>query len=413
MKSGSVKMNSKLKKTAQFLGLNRSMGAMLVMVILLGMGEKMGERFLPIYLLAIGGSVYAVGFLNALDNFLSAIYSWIGGYVSDKVGYKKALMIYTGFSIFGYLIIILFPSWQAVLIGAIFFISWTALSLPAILSLVSSTLKKEKQTMGVSMHSIIRRIPMAIGPLAGGILIQMYGILIGARIAFVVALIFAILSLIFIYLYIEDKQEKSIPVINVIDTFKQMPKPLRTLLLSDILIRFAEQIPYAFVVVWIMQTNQQSAVSFSLLTMIEMAVAMIIYIPVAYLSEKISNKTIVSITFGFFTIFPLVLLFSTGMPMLIFAFIIRGLKEFGEPTRKALIVKLANEGSKATTFGTYYLLRDIVVSIASLFSASLWLISPQTNFLTASAFGLLGTMIFVVYGKDKRNGDEASILSKS
>jgi hypothetical protein len=99
--------------------------------------------------------------------------------------------------------------------------------------------------------------------------------------------------------------------------------------------------------------------------------------------------------------------------MLIFAFIIRGLKEFGEPTRKALIVKLANEGSKATTFGTYYLLRDIVVSIASLFSASLWLISPQANFLTASAFGLLGTMIFIVYGKDKRNGDEASILSKS
>jgi MFS family permease len=406
-------MNSKLKKTAQFLGLNRSMAAMLVMVILLGMGEKMGERFLPIYLLAIGGSVYAVGFLNALDNFLSAIYSWIGGYVSDKVGYKKALMIYTVISIFGYLIIILFPVWQAVLIGAIFFISWTALSLPAILSLVSSTLKKEKQTMGVSMHSMIRRIPMALGPLAGGILIQMYGILIGARIAFVVALIFAVFSLIFIYLYIEDRQEKSVPIINVIDTFKQMPTPLRTLLLSDILIRFAEQIPYAFVVVWIMQSNQQSAVNFSFLTMIEMVVAMIIYIPVAYLSEKVSNKTIVSITFVFFTIFPLILLFSTAMPMLIFAFIIRGLKEFGEPTRKALIVKLANEGSKATTFGTYYLLRDIVVSIASLFSASLWLISPQANFLTASAFGLLGTMIFIIYGKDKRNGDEASALSNA
>lgn len=404
-------MNSKLKKTAQFLGLNRSMSAMLIMVILLGMGEKMGERFLPIYILAIGGSVVAVGFLNALDNFLSAIYSWIGGTVSDKVGYKKALMIYTGFSIFGYLIIILFPSWQAVLIGAIFFISWTALSLPAILSLVSSTLKKEKQTMGVSMHSLIRRIPMAIGPLAGGILIQMFGILNGARIAFAVALVFALFSLIFIVVYIEDKPEKSIPVINVIETLKQMPKPLKTLLLSDILIRFAEQIPYAFVVVWIMQTNQQSAVNFSFLTMIEMAVAMIVYIPVAYLSEKISNKVIVSITFGFFTIFPVFLLFSTGMPMLILAFVIRGLKEFGEPTRKALIVKLANEGSKATTFGTYYLLRDIVVSIATLFSASLWLISPQANFLTASAFGLLGTLIFIAYGKDKRSSDEASSLS--
>lgn len=395
-------MNKAMRKTARFLGLNRSIGAMLVMAILLGMGEKMGERFLPIYLLAVGGSVYAVGFLNALDNFLSAIYSWIGGVVSDKVGYKRALMIYTVISIFGYLIIILFPSWQAVLIGAIFFISWTALSLPAILSLVSSTLKKEKQTMGVAMHSMIRRIPMAIGPLIGGILIEIYGILTGARIAFIVALVFAIVSLIFIQLFIEDRQEKSEKVSNIIQTVRTMPKELKTLLLSDILIRFAEQIPYAFVVVWIIQTNQQSAVNFSVLTMIEMAVAMIIYIPVAYLSEKVSNKTIVAITFGFFTIFPAFLLFSTGMPMLILAFIIRGLKEFGEPTRKALIVKLANEGSKATTFGTYYLLRDVVVSIAALSSAMLWSISPQANFLTASAFGLLGTVIFVLFGKDKR-----------
>lgn len=395
-------MNEQLKKTARFLGLNRSIVGMLIMAILLGMGEKMGERFLPIYLLAIGGSVYAVGFLNAMDNFLSAVYSWIGGVVSDKVGYKLALVMFTVISMIGYLIIILFPSWQAVLIGAVFFISWTALSLPAILSLVSSTLKKEKQTMGVAMHSLIRRIPMALGPLFGGILIEMYGILTGARIAFAVALIFALISLIFIGWFIEDRPPTSEKTGNLWATLRQMPKELKTLLLSDILIRFAEQIPYAFVVVWIIQTNGQSAVSFSFLTMIEMAVAMIIYIPVAYLSEKISNKTIVAITFGFFTLFPVFLLFSTGMPMLTVAFVIRGLKEFGEPTRKALIVKLANEGSKATTFGTYYLLRDVVVSMAALSSAALWTISPQANFLTASAFGLLGTLIFVIFGKDRR-----------
>ena len=145
--------------------------------------------------------------------------------------------------------------------------------------------------MGISMHSLIRRIPMALGPLFGGILIEIYGILIGARIAFMIALAFAVLSLIFIHYFIEDRKEKSIPMANVIETVKNMPVELRTLLFSDILIRFAEQIPYAFVVVWIMQSNQQSAVSFSFLTMIEMAVAMIIYIPVAYLSEKISNKT--------------------------------------------------------------------------------------------------------------------------
>ena len=87
--------------------------------------------------------------------------------------------------------------------------------------------------------------------------------------------------------------------------------------------------------------------------------------------------------------------------MLIIAFIIRGLKEFGEPTRKALIVRLAPEGNKASVFGTYYLLRDTVVSIAALSSALLWNVSPATNFVVAACFGVIGTTVFAVFGRDK------------
>jgi MFS family permease len=390
---------NKTKKMVEFLGLNKSIGTMLIMVILLGLGEKMGERFLPIYLIAIGGSAYAVGLLNALDNFLSAIYSWVGGFVSDWLGYKKALMVYSMIAVLGYSIVIFFPYWQAVLFGAIFFISWTALSLPAILSLVSSTLKKEKHTMGVSIHSMIRRIPMALGPIFGSLLINSFGIVNGTRIAFSIALVLAFLSLIFIHLFIREEKRNTDLIPNPIDSLKSMPNELKVLLLSDIFIRFAEQIPYAFVVLWVMHIQKFSAIQFSLLTMVEMLVALLIYIPVAYLSETIHHKYLIVITFIFFSVFPLVLLFSTNYNLLIFAFIIRGLKEFGEPTRKALIVRLAPINHKASTFGTYYLFRDTVVSIVSLSSAYLWLISPQVNFITASILGFIGTSIFVIFGK--------------
>lgn len=398
------------KKISQFFGVNNSMISMLIMVILLGMGEKMGERFLPVYLVAIGGSTFTVGLLNALDNFLSAIYSFIGGYVSDRLGYKRALMVYTCISLLGYLIIILIPSWQAVLLGAVFFISWTALSLPAILSLVSATVKAEKQIMGVSLHSLTRRVPMALGPVFGGLFISVYGIEKGARMAFFVAFIFGLISLWVIHRFIEDRKDSQSTPPKLKETLSKMSPELKILLLSDIFVRFAEQIPYAFVVLWIMNINKLSAVDFSILTVVEMVVAMMIYIPVAYLSEKTSSKFTVAITFGFFTLFPLVLLFSKSMPMLIFAFIIRGLKEFGEPTRKALIVKLAPEGGKASTFGTYYLLRDIVVSAVSLSSAYLWNISPATNFVTASLLGGIGTLIFLLFGKDEnRSKDKEAI----
>lgn len=398
-----MKKKNSLVNKDNFFGFNKSVTSMLVMVILLGLGEKMGERFLPVYLLAIGGSVYAVGLLNALDNFLSAIYSFIGGYVSDKLGYKKALSVYTSIALLGYVIIIIFPVWQAVLLGAVFFISWTALSLPAILSLVSSTVKKEKQTMGVSLHSLTKRIPMALGPVLGGVFIRVYGIELGARISFGVAFVLGLVSLWVIHKFIEDKDESKSQPPKLKETWSKMSKSLRILLLSDIFVRFAEQIPYAFVVVWIIENHHFSALTFSMLTTVEMVVAMLIYIPVAYLSEKTSSKLTVSITFGFFTLFPLVLLLSKTLPMLIFAFVIRGLKEFGEPTRKALIVKLAPEGGKASTFGTYYLIRDIIVAIVSLSSALLWQVAPSVNFLTAAFLGFVGTFIFIVFGKDEKS----------
>lgn len=394
----------KKKKIKEFFGINQSMLSMLVMVILLGLGEKMGERFLPLYLVAVGGSAYAVGALNAMDNFLSAIYAFVGGVVSDKLGYKKALMTYTLIAMLGYLIVILFPFWQAVLLGAVFFISWTALSLPAILSLVSSTVKQEKQTMGVSLHSLVRRIPMALGPVLGGLLITYFGIHVGARISFGAAFLLGLVSLWVIHRFIEDKTGGEAKMPPIKETFLAMSKPLRILLASDILIRFAEQIPYAFVVIWVVKNNGFSPSFFSVLTVVEMVVAMLIYIPVAYLSEKTSSKLTISITFVFFTLFPFVLLFSNTHGMLFLAFVIRGLKEFGEPTRKALIVKLSKEKAKASTFGTYYLLRDVVVSVAALFSASLWQMGPQVNFLTAGCFGILGTLLFVIFGKDEREG---------
>lgn len=394
------------KRLVSFFGVNSSIVSMLIMVILIGLGEKMAERFLPLYLIALGGSIYAVGFLNAMDNFLSAIYSFPGGYLAEKMGYKKSLMLFTVIALFGYAIVILIPSWQAVLIGCVFFIAWTAVSLPAIMTLVSQVMSKDKRVMGVTLHSLVRRIPMALGPLLGGLLIGIYGKVDGIRIAFCVAFVLGLLSLLIQYYFIEDDHEKKEAHLHARDIFSSFSPGLRNLLLSDILIRFAEQIPYAFVVLWVVEVNKISAFHFGVLTTIEMITAVLVYIPVAYLADKYGKKPFVLITFGFFTLFPLVLYFSHSFAALTFAFVIRGLKEFGEPTRKALIMDLAPENLKAATFGTYYLIRDVIVSLAALSSAFLWHISPGTNFLTAFACGLVGMIVFAIYGQDLNTKEE-------
>ena len=375
---------------------------MVLMVILIGFGERMAERFLPLYISALGGSIYVVGAFNALQNLLGALYSLPSGHISDRIGYKKALVLFTVFAMIGYIIVILIPTWQAVMVGAVFFSAWSAIAMPAIMSLVNQVMPA-KQTMGVSIHSLVRRIPMGIAPVIGGMLIGVYGMTQGVQVAFIVALVLSIISLA-VQWNLMQGTDKPAEKSNMLSLLKNISPALRNLLFSDILIRFAEQIPYAFVVIWVVQGLGFSPVDFGILTLIEMVTATLIYLPVAFFADKTTKKPFVLATFVFFTIFPAVLYYSHTFYALAFAFFIRGMKEFGEPTRKALIMELAPANAKAGTFGAYYFIRDLVVSMAALSSAYLWSISPETNFFAAFGCGVLGTILFAVYGKGSYTG---------
>jgi MFS family permease len=404
---------SRLSHLPAFLALQKSTIGLLIMVILVDMGERMGERFLPIYLMALGGGALSIGLLGAMDNLLSALYSFPGGYLSDRLGAKRSLAIFNLVAMIGFVIVIVVPTWQAVLAGAVFFISWSAISLPATMSLMFRVLPQNKRTMGVSMHSLVRRVPMALGPILGGVFIGLWGEQNGVRLAFGAALAMAAAALFLQQRLIEDDRPNNtssqggcaqLPEKNPLKLLRLMNPAMKGLLITDILVRFCEQIPYAFVVVWCMKVIEHpvTALQFGVLTSIEMATAVLVYVPVAYLADRSTKKPFVAITFVFFTFFPLLLMVSHSFEVLVLAFILRGLKEFGEPTRKALIMDLAPDTCKAGMFGLYYLIRDVFVSMAALGGAFLWQISPETNFMTAFVFGVIGTMGFSLFGRDVR-----------
>ncbi|RJP90971.1 MAG: MFS transporter [Desulfobacteraceae bacterium] len=396
-----------------FLALQRSTVGVLAMVVLVGMGERMAERFLPIYMMALGGGALAIGLLQAMDNLLSALYSFPGGYLSDRIGIKRSLLVFNLVAIAGFVLVILIPAWQAVLAGAVLFISWSAISLPATMSLIYKVLPRNKRTMGVTMHSLVRRIPMALGPVIGGVFIGIWGERDGVRFAFAAALVMAVAALLFQQWMIDDDSPAPNtgssadtcdlrPEKNPLKLLRLMNPAMKGLLVTDILIRFCEQIPYAFVVIWCMKTIAApvSALQFGLLTTIEMATAVLVYIPVAYMADRSTKKPFILVTFVFFTFFPLALLYSRSLEWLILAFILRGLKEFGEPTRKSLIMDLSPDTCKAGMFGLYYLIRDIFVAVAAFGGAFLWQISPEANLITAFVFGVMGTVGFAIFGRD-------------
>jgi len=125
-----------------------------------------------------------------------------------------------------------------------------------------------------------------------------------------------------------------------------------------------------------------------------MLTAMLCYIPVAHLADKYGRRPFVLATFVFFILFPVALLWAKSFFGLALAFAIRGLKEFGEPARKALIIGEAMPELRSRTFGAYYLIRDCVVTAGSFLGAWLWHVAPRVNFVAAALCGAAGTIWF-------------------
>ncbi len=72
------------------------------------------------------------------------------------------------------------------------------------MSLIAHVLPTDKRTMGVSMNSFVRRIPLALGPTLGGICIGIWGEQDGVRIAFIFAFLLAGVALILQQRLIEE-----------------------------------------------------------------------------------------------------------------------------------------------------------------------------------------------------------------
>src|SRR5207253_9625732 len=80
---------------------------------------------------------------------------------------------------------------------------------------------------------------------------------------------------------------------------------------------------------------------------------------------------------------------------LVIAFMIRGFKEFGDTSRKALIIGYSDSYRRGQMVGAYYLVRDLIVSTGAILGAYLWKVGPAANFLGAAAIGVVGTIFYV------------------
>ncbi len=404
---GEQSVNRK-RRFADFFGLKRNLVILLIAIFVIGAGEELWMRFVPKYLQAVGATVFVIGLYDALRTFLGAIYAYPGGVLVDRWGHRQAFIIFNVVSIVGYALVLFIPHWGAVIAGMFFFLSWSCFSLPATFSLVGAALEANRHSMGVGVQAVIKRLPIMIAPIFGGILIDRFGIIGGVRIALIISILLSALTILVQRQMREEPKAEIGPVQaelaldvsqterwNLWHSLREFNSPMRRLLLSDILIRFCERVPYAWVVIFAMDYIGVSGEQVGILTAVEMAVAMLCIIPASYYADRRGREPFVVATFIMFALFPISLLMSRSFSALIVAFTIRGLKEFGDTSRKALIIGYSDPERRGQVIGAYYLVRDLIVSTGAILGAYLWKLGPELNFVGAAAVGAAGTIFYV------------------
>lgn len=387
-----------LGRVRSWLGLERNIVAMLLTFLVLGMGEELWVRFVPKYLELLGAGVAGVALYGTLRDLLDAVYPYPGGWLADRLGRRTALILFALLAAAGYGLYLFAPSWPWVLAGTVLVMAWSSLTLPAIFAVIGDSLPPARRATGFGVQSILKRVPIILAPPLGGWLIASLGFAGGVRTGLAVTIVLAFAGVLILRRsYVEEGHPAPAPG-SILDLWRGMDGGLKRLLLADCLARWAEGIPKVFLIFYVIDVLGATAADFGWLTSVQMVTATLVYIPLAKMSDRMNRKPFVLLTFGFFALFPLMLAAASNPGWLVAAFIIAGLRETGEPARKALIVDLAAAGARGRAVGLYYLLRGLAVFPASLVGGWFWTLDRRLPFHAAFAVGVLGCLVHARWG---------------
>jgi len=282
---------------------------------------------------------------------------------------------------------------------------------PVTFTTVGATVTKSSQGMAFALQSIQKRLPRIAGPAIAGLVLAAAvahhgspeaGHVAGLRWLVAVSLLLGLISLAMQIAWMPH-QAPAPPGPGARAIVAQFPPALRRLLLAEVFTRWCDWLVREFVVLYLLGTRGVDVATVGLLFALQNVIALLTYLPVGRLTATVGLQPFIGLTFVFFALFPLSLAVAPDGWGLAAAFVVYGLREIGEPARKALITSLVPRDVRAQGVGLYWGLRSVAVCWASLVGALVWVwLGPSVLLGLAFAFGVAGAVIYYALAREPR-----------
>jgi MFS family permease len=133
----------------------------------ISMAEELWQQFLPKYMTALGSGGRTIGAFASARDLLDGLYQYPGGWLADRYGRKRALMLLTAIAMLGYVVYACAGRGTTVIAGLFLVMAWKSGAFPTTFAVVGDALPRERRSVAFAVQSILVRIPRIIGAPVG------------------------------------------------------------------------------------------------------------------------------------------------------------------------------------------------------------------------------------------------------
>ena len=379
------------------LAINASTGALLGAIVLVSVGSELWGPFLPKYMKeALAAPILLIAAYGSVRDLLEAVNYLLGGWIAGQFNTRRGLLLFNAAPLVGLLVLMLWHHPAAVFVAIPFVFVWDSLAGPALLTVVGDSLPSDRRAMAFSLQALFRRVARILAYAVNALLVWLTGTRLGMEWAFGLSFAVVLASLAIQARFMKTASRDASTVIGrPLAVLRGFHPQLKRLLVADILARLAEGMPRELIILFSIAVFTRAAGFgdkaawgiWASMLIVSQVTSALTYLPMGFVASRpgLAKRPYIGLTFFFFASFPAVLALAGGLAragtvpawsvvgVMAVAFVFMGMREIGEPARKAMIVDLIPPGEKTQSIGIYWSARCVAVMLAPLVGGAVWI----------------------------------------
>jgi len=417
---------------ADLLGLNASTLALLAAILLVTASTELWSPLIPEYIQtlrrkAAGGApetLLWIALYGSLRDLMEAINYYAGGAIGGRLDTRRSLLLFNLLPLAGLALVAAWPSWAAVFVALPLLTLWDSLAGPAIIAVVGDSVAPERRATVFAVQAIVRRLARLLAYGVSAATVWWAGREMGFRAAAAMGVLLLVAAALLQFRLMKSSLRDAAVMSHApLQMLRGFDPQLRRLLAADVLARWAEGMPRELIILFcipLLNADRDAAAAAyaGVLLVIQAVVNVACYLFIAPRTSRagLAKKPFIGWTFAAFAAFPLALATlgpALGFAGLAAAFVVGGLRELGEPARKAMISELVDPALRMQATGLYWAIRSAAVMLAPLVGGAIWVAAdrlkpgagPVAMLIAASAVGWIGAALFFArFGRDTAAG---------